>query len=117
MFHFKKPKFVSAKISSINYTEATIETELYWSTYADVKLVGINEGREHNEQVYLHVCSPAFAKSPKDEVVDEKTVVMDYLDKHKIENEITRYINEANAHKHISWKDYYKELSEHFDID
>lgn len=79
---------IKAKVFEFIYDDAVILPDNRWAVDVNFRLIGDHEKKVHSESVYTLVCSPAFRDDPTDEYrgyIDEKTIVMDFLDKTEVE--------------------------------
>jgi hypothetical protein len=108
---------MEARILQFNYDEPTILPGDRWALYVNFQIVGINERNAHNENVYTLVCSKQYQDNPGEEPLDEKTIVVDGLNKAEIEANIQKIIDQINGLNLKTWNDYYTELEKYFFVD
>lgn len=115
---FKRSKDFAADIAEIRYEDATILPNNRWAVYVSFQLIGMNEKKVHNDKIYTLVCSANYKEHPlEEEPSDEKTIVMEYLDKEHLESRIRKIIEEINKSNCRSWEDYYRILEKYFHVD
>jgi hypothetical protein len=114
--HNKNP---IAKVFEITYDDPTILEGNRWAVYANFRLVGANEKKVHNDNIYFVVCSPEYKENPSEEIDidDMKTVILPFLDKTYLKDYINNMIDTINKSSPKSWAEYYSRLEASFYID
>jgi len=82
--------------------------------------IGADERKVHQERIYTLVCSSEYLKEPSDEYrdeLDEKIIVLDYLDKGAVEAKLQSCIEVLNEKGLASWSEYYAALQQDFYVD
>lgn len=115
MFERKK---IRARVASISYDDVVALKGSYWALFVDFKIIGLKEHKVHSERIYTLICSKDYQTRPcGDTVVDEKTIVLDELDKPHIEKYITDILDQINGQNLQSWAEYYDMLKKSFHVD
>lgn len=117
---FGKKRKINAKVLEFTYDDVIILEHNRWAVDVNFTIIGEGERKARYGLIYTLVCSPEFQLHPSPEYkdyIDEKTIVMEFLNKEKIESEIRKKIQEINAHNYPSWKEYYDELRQYYYID
>jgi hypothetical protein len=104
-------------VFSFDYTEATVLPNNRWCVDVDFRLITIGKKKVHPNTVSQMICSPEYANKPDVDIPDKQTLIMEFLDKQKIEDFVRDKIELLNSRHFNDWDNYYEALKEWFYID
>lgn len=117
---FTRNQHLQVKIFEIAYDDPVILPSNRWAVNVNFRLISINGNNVHNENIYTLVCSPQYREEPTEEYreyLNEKIIVLPFLDKSEIDNRIQATVKLLNECKYDNWDDYYKALEEYYYVD